>query len=341
MGKVKQISQKNIRAFLVIISVLVNFFCYSQDIHFSQYFASPLSLNPALAGQYEGDFRFMTNYKNQWVAVSKNSFKTFAASADAAIYKKKIFAGLSFFNDKAGDAKMGTNAIHLSLASKISLNDDNSLVAGIQTGWAQRSVDINGVTWDSQFDGKIFDNTLPSGETELPANYSYFDISSGVYWKCNVNNNVIVDAGVAAFHLNSPKQSYYGNGDRLHPKLAFHGSSEIKTQNKNYTYVPSFMILTQGATNEFNIGMMVRYNLGMDSKYTGINVSSNIFFGAYYRIKDAAILCFQYEYKNTFALGISYDVNLSKLRTASYFRGGGEISLSYKLFRPQKSMPRI
>jgi type IX secretion system PorP/SprF family membrane protein len=330
---------KRTRSLLVSCCMLITVICYSQDIHFSQYFSSPLILNPALTGQFEGDFRFTTNYKKQWTAISKNDFKTFASSIDAAVYEKKVFAGLSFYNDKAGDAMMKTNTVNFSLASKIIIDDANTLVGGIQLGWAQRSVDISAATWDNQYDGKNFNTSLPSGETIYPSTINYFDLSSGLYWQCTLNKKVKLDAGIGAFHLNRPRQSFYSENDRLHAKWTFHGSSEIKPdKNKNITYIPSLMILKQGAANEINIGMMAKYNLGMDSKYTGINISSNAVFGIFYRVKDAAILYFGYEYKNRSSIGFSYDINVSKLRTASTYRGGAELFLSYKMFRPKKAI---
>lgn len=332
--------QKQMRSLLVSIGILMNFTCFAQDIHFSQYFASPLLLNPALTGQFDGGFRFATNYKTQWSAVSRNNFKTFAASVDAPVYKNKFFAGLSFYNDKAGDSKMGTNSINLSLSTKIKLNDKNSLIAGLQTGWAQKSINLNGVTWDNQYDGNTFNNALPSGETNYPSNFSYFDISSGLYWRSEPSKTVKLNLGIASHHMSRPKQSYYGMADRLYVKWTLHGNAEFKpSKNKNYTYIPTFMILKQGPATEVNLGMMVKYNLGVDSKHTGINVSSNVVFGAFYRLRDAAVVYFRYEYKNIFSVGLSYDINLSKLRTVSYYRGGTEISLAYTFWKPKKTLP--
>jgi type IX secretion system PorP/SprF family membrane protein len=336
----KILTKEYIQAVFIIVHLFIITRAYSQDIHFSQYFSTPLILNPALTGQFEGDFRASTNYKRQWSPISQNSFKTFALSADAPVYKRQIFTGLYFYNDKAGDSKMGANSVNLSIASKINVGRKNTLIVGLQTGWTQRTIDLNGVTWDNQYNGRTFDPSLASGENQQVSNFHYFDISAGCYWKAVVNEFFNINAGIAGSHLNTPKQSFYKTGEELDAKWTFHGGSEIKFLNWNTTLIPSIMFLKQGAASEINLGMIAKYNLGLDSKYTSLNVSSNIFFGAFSRMKDAAILYFGYEYRNAYSMGISYDINVSKLRTASDFKGGTEIMLLYKFVNKHNQLSR-
>lgn len=312
---------------------LLPFSINSQDIHFSQYFSSPLILNPGLTGQFDGDYRLISNYKNQWGSVSDFPFETISVSTDKPFFKNKLAAGLLFYKDKAGDSKMGISQISFSLASRVAFDDKNSIATGIQSGWVQRSVDVSNLTWDMQYDGKIFNKSLFSGENTAPANFNYFDLSAGTYYKGIVSDLLSFNAGIAAFHLNMPKHSYFGSGDRLHVKWTFHGGAAIGFKNWNKTLLPTFMILKQGGASEINIGAAMKYNLGMDSKYTGINVSSNIIFGGYYRVKDAVIAYTRYDFKDIFSIGFSYDINLSKLRVASYARGGAEVFLSFTIRR--------
>ncbi len=315
----------------IILSAFLN--GYSQDIHFSQYFSSPLILNPGLTGQFDGDYRIISNYKNQWGSISGFPFETISVSTDKSFLKNKLSGGFLFYKDKAGDSKMGINQINFSLGSRVSFDDKNSISTGIQGGWAQRSIDVSNLTWDSQYDGKTFNKALFSGENTAPVNFNYFDINAGTYYKGVVNDLLSFNAGIAAFHLNNPKQSYFENKDKLHVKWTFHGGAAIGFKNWNKTLLPTFMILQQGGAREINIGVAMKYNLGMDSKYTGINVSSNIVFGGYYRLKDALIAYTRYDFKDIFSLGFSYDINLSKLRTASYSRGGAEVFLSFTIRR--------
>ena len=315
--------------FLHFTFYILHFTSFSQDIHFSQYFSCPLILNPALTGVYDSDFRLITNYKNQWGSATGFPYETISVSSDKSFWKNRLAAGVVFYKDKAGDSKMGINQTNFSLASKVPLDDKNMVSVGLQGGWAQRSIDISNLSWDTQYDGKAFNKTLPNGENTAPVNFNYFDLSAGAYYKGIVSDLLGLNGGIAAAHVNTPKQSYLGNSDKLHVKWTFHGGAAIGFKNWNKTLMPTLMILQQGASQEINIGAAMKYNLGMDSKYTGINVSSNITFGGYYRVKDAVIGYMKYDYKDYFSIGFSYDINLSKLRAATYSRGGAEVFLAF------------
>jgi len=317
---------------LVFVCLFLRSSCYAQDIHFSQFFSAPLILNPALTGSFKGKVRAVTNYRNQWTQAMGNNFETFSISVDAPVYKEKFFSGLYVYSDKSGDSKMISNSANLSLASRIALDYKNNLTFGINTGWVQKKIDLTQVTWNSQYDGNTFNGNLPSGENITSSSFSYVDFSAGVFWDSEVTKYLKLNGGISSFHINSPKQSFYGNGDKLYTKWVVHGSSEIGFKNSNITYIPTFMLLKQGPTNEFDIGIIAKYNLGFDSKYTGINKSSNILFGCFYRNKDAFNFYMGYDQKGRYAIGISYDINVSDLRQASYYQGGFEVCLLYKFY---------
>ena len=69
----------------------------AQDIHFSQFYFSPLSLNPANTGNYKGDYRLFGNYRSQWRDISK-AYNTFSAGGDFNIYpsNQNVSGGLIF-----------------------------------------------------------------------------------------------------------------------------------------------------------------------------------------------------------------------------------------------------
>src|SRR5687768_4152688 len=81
----------------------------AQDVHFSQFPLAPLFINPGNAGA-ENKIRGILNYREQWKSVA-SPYKTVGASFDMRIHESNsgFFAGgITFFSDKAGDAKMGT-----------------------------------------------------------------------------------------------------------------------------------------------------------------------------------------------------------------------------------------
>ena len=103
----------------IIILICVANVLKSQDIHFSQIQESPLWLNPANAGFFNGYVRSIANYRNQWASMG-NAFQTMAVSIDAVAFKTRknkayLGAGLFVFNDEAGVAKMGSTQAQLQI----------------------------------------------------------------------------------------------------------------------------------------------------------------------------------------------------------------------------------
>jgi type IX secretion system PorP/SprF family membrane protein len=319
----------------------------AQDIHFSQLTQMPLLLNPANAGMTH-DLMAVINYKDQWRSVSTNPFKTFNVSADMAYNKKKngsrLGVGLNVFSDKAGDGQMGTTTGQLHLSGVIALNDNSRLSAGIYGGFGQRSLTYDKLYWDNQYIGGSLDLSAPSMEPLTVANHTYADIGAGLAWYYGTGNNTIssndawnVTIGFAAQHLNKPVYTYYGNTDmRLPMKLIAHGNAEIGVKNYSLVLEPGYVVTIQGGHHEINTGMLVKYWMQEASVYTGRKKPAAIVLGGYYRFSDALNVVTAYE-MYPFRLGLSYDINLSNLTTASHARGGFEVSLRFMLADDGKS----
>ncbi|HHZ64359.1 MAG TPA: type IX secretion system membrane protein PorP/SprF [Flavobacteriales bacterium] len=321
-----------------------------QDIHFSQFYASEIMLNPAATGNFIGDQRAVVNYKDQWRSVA-NPYTTFAMAFDMRIFKQKISkgslgVGLTAFSDRAGDVNMGTSQINLLLGYNADLDEKNTLAAGIQGGVAQRSINNEAMQWGNQDDGKSgYDPTLSSGESSEFGNYTYGDFSGGIMWKYSSNQKTMTsndglkaNLGIAFFHINKPKGKFYTSTDeRLYSKLVMHGQALIGLKNTNMAIQPKILWLHQGPTNEILLGAMLRYRLKEASKYTGLIKETALSIGAYYRIKDAFIPAILFEISN-FSIGFSYDVNVSDLSKASNGRGGSEISLRFVNPNPFKAI---
>lgn len=310
----------------------------AQDIHFSQYYTLPINLNPGIAGFTECDYRVSSSYRNQWGSVT-TPFSTKFVSYDMSVWEAEngnsLGAGLSFFNDKAGTAAMGLTNINLSASYAFRISKKTVLSPGISAAWNQRSLNIGGLKWDNQYDGVSADPSLPSGEAGA-APYRYFDYATGVMLKTRVKKDEVFQFGLSALHLNMPRYSFGGTGDRLSIRYVGFTSYEKFLKEKNYI-VPSALIMKQGPAMEITAGLMYKIILGMDSKYTGENVSSYVMFGGAYRLKDAIVLSFYYDYKHKAGVGLSYDINLSGLSSVTTGRGGPEISLFYKGFLSERS----
>jgi len=322
----------------------------AQDIHFSQFYESPLTMNPALCGMFIGQCRAELNYKSQWGSAmgSGYGFNTMAASFEWHNIVKKWKTGylspaLSAYSDKSGDAKIGITEINLTLASGIKLDDNNALSAGLQGGWAQHSITTTALQWGTQYNP----NTTTGFDPDLPADpamgnsFHYYDFSGGLAWNYNSSNSDITsnnylraNAGLALFHINQPDQTFYGNYDpsaagvKLYMRWVAHAQVIFNVPNTNFGFVPAFVYYRQGPATETDLGMKVRYVLKQNSKYTGLIKGAALDLGAYYRVKDAVIPTLQMEL-GAYAIGISYDINVSYLNKATYGAGGFEISLHF------------
>jgi type IX secretion system PorP/SprF family membrane protein len=323
--------KENILFFLfVIFHVWKGSNIYSQDIHYSQFNSSPQNLNPAQTGLFNGDWRFAGNYRSQWSAIPV-PYKTFSLAADTRLktkFKNDVPAlGLVINNDKSGDSQFGTSQIFISgsYVKKLTSDSCHFVSVAIQPGITSKGFDVNKLTFDNQYDGDRYNAALTSGENFSKTRITYFDIGAGVAYLWKKNDRLKINFGVSAFHLNRPKESFFNNdGIRLDIKTTISGIAEIPVSAK-LGVLPSFMYQHQGKFNETLFGLFGKYYLKpLGESETAVSL------GGFYRFKDAFIMVANMDYRN-FTVGLSYDVNISKLIAATNRRGGFEISVIYIL----------
>jgi type IX secretion system PorP/SprF family membrane protein len=325
---------------------------FSQDIHFSQYNETPSLVNPALTGsQYV--MRASLNYKDQWGSVTV-PYRTYGASVEMKFkasswdkvdpyrtksYKKafnRLAGGLSFFGDKAGDGAMATNLVNLSLATYIKTGEFSMMSFGAQGGMVQKSVDFNKFVFSNQYNGSTYDKTPAIGEDYSSHNVMYADLSAGVLYRYDKeeqtigdNDQLMWDVGFAVAHINKPKQKFLIDSDeRLYTKFNVHGKLLMGIPHTSIGIAPSCFAQFQGPQKELLAGMMVKYYFKHDSKYTGYIRKSSGGIGIYYRNRDAVILSVLLE-MGQYAIGVSYDLNTSGLAEVSTLRGGPEVTIRF------------
>lgn len=328
----------------------MNYSLFSQDFHFSQFNENPLLINPALAGANQV-MRVSIGYRDQWSSVT-TPFTSYGLSFEARfkasnwdkvdpkrgmVFKKsagRMAGGITVYNDKAGDSKMGTLSTNLTYAMFFPLNKNSRLSLGLQGGFVQRKMDDTKLIYNSQYNGYTYDSNLPSGETYSRNSFMYGDLGSGIAYTYSreerslaANDQINANVGFAAFHLTRPNQNFTNaTADRLYVKYVFHGNLVFGIKNTLMGIAPSWLIQMQGASKEITAGTMLKYYIKDNSKYTGFLKRSSVGIGAYYRTGDAVITSLLIE-TGRFAVGLSYDVNLSKLTTVSKAKGGFEITL--------------
>ncbi len=324
-------------SFLFLLALLSNL--SAQDQHFTQFYASPLMLNPGLTGAFEGRYRVGTIYRDQWRRVLENPIRTFAVASDLRfdapgkhVYGDAIGLGLMFFTDKVNVVDFSTTQIALSLAFHKSLSSDNRqyLSLGVQGGLTQRNVNYESLEFQDEFDGST-GYVLPTGEVLPENNFSYPDLNVGLNYSARFGRTGAVFAGVAMHHVLSPEVSFYGKGtegEKLHRKLSAQLSANIPLGNTKTSLLPRVLFAQQGPHMQVNAGANFRTALG---KYG----SSALHLGGWLRPVrndeafglDAVVALVGIEFNNVL-FGLSYDLN-PKALSFGQRQGAFEISIAY------------
>lgn len=315
-----------------MISVLIAANVFAQDIHFSNYNAQPLVLNPALTGLNGCDWRVGANFKAQWLGVSEgNTYRTSSVFADFAMGKPTKFSnfggvGISLYSDQAGDLNYNTNKVDISFAYHLMLNKraTSSLSFGLQAGFAHRGFDQSRALF--AFDPITGDPILTSIENFDADTRFYGDASVGMLFSTSPRKNSNFFFGMAFHHVNQPNISSFNinrdASERMYMKYTFHTGGLIPF-NDQLGFMPGLMFVKQGPTYEANISAMMRY------KFSKVpTVKTAFYFGVMYRVEDALIAAVRADIKQ-FQIHFSYDLNMSKLTSASRANGGPEVALIY------------
>jgi type IX secretion system PorP/SprF family membrane protein len=326
---------KQLKVVVLTAMLLSGIAMHAQDAHFSQIYSTPLLVNPAMTGIFDGTFRLSNAYRAQWSSFG-DAYKTLHISADLPLsrsrFKNHYFgAGLMLVQDKAGAAKFSNTIIEGALSYTTSVDDgDNFIALGFRTGIDSREIDLTKATWDNQWNGDVFDPNRLSGETVPYQQRTYFDFTAGLMWYYIPDGRTNVCFGGSVAHLSSPDLSYTQVAkDILKTRILIHGSAELcMDANTTFWIVPRVFAQFQGNQSEILAGGYIKERLELKSKYT--NFRKDIFFsvGALYRVDDAIILSTRFEYSD-FGVGISYDFTVSELASMVGGTGGPEFSLYY------------
>jgi type IX secretion system PorP/SprF family membrane protein len=314
-----------IRVVLLAISLQLITRCFSQDIHFSQFFEAPLLRNPSLAGIFTGDLRIQTVYRDQWNSVT-TAYKTFSLNGEYKMPVGKgndfVTTGLQILHDRAGTISWVSTHVLPALNYHKSLSNESNryLSLGFMGGFVQRSFDRSKMTTNSQYDG------MGDGETLLNPRHTYLDAAVGMSYNSqmgeNPTNNFFL--GLAYHHLNKPKNTFYRNDSiELSPKWVASTGIRFSVTPASYLTIQADHS-RQGNFQETIAGALYGIKLGDDWDKPLYTIHGGVFM----RWNDALIPVIKLDY-TPFSLSFSYDINLSKLKTSSYGRGGFELAISY------------
>ncbi len=327
---------KNKISLFTLTGLLFAFTMHAQDLHFSQFFNSPLTTNPANTGFIpDADYRIGAHYRNQWSAVMTVPYKTTSIFGDAQLFRDKLETGWLgiggvLLSDVAGSGSLRSTKIYGSVAYHQQLGSSSLLSAGFNVGWANKRIDQSKLTFPDQFDGKFFDGKTFTNATLLNTSVSYMDVQAGMNYAYFPQENVYINAGYSIHHVNRPKETFFDdqtNAGRI-PMRHIGFLNAILKVNERVIINPNAYFTTQAKATELVFGLNGNYNLSETGE-------KQLVAGLYYRLGDAIAPMVGFETNNV-KFTFSYDATLSSLNKFNNYRGASEFSIVKKGFYPQR-----
>lgn len=300
----------------------------AQDVHFSQYYFSPLSQNPANTGNFKGEYRFFGNYRSQWRDISR-AYNTFSAGGDMNFYPKNVnlSGGLIVLNDKSGGNLSLTKilpsaAIHRKIAGF-------NLHGGLQAGVVIKSIDFYANSFPNQMNWNkgLFDNTLPNNESNVVQRHTYIDVNLG-FAASKRFGKLEPEFGVAMFHLTKPKDSFLSDDNRLPIRQAYNVGLNYYLNEVFILRGHSLMGYTTKAS-DWVTGVQIEYILSQNDFFTNSVFAGFMWRDGLKRNTDAGIVTAGLNYSH-YTIGFSYDLTFSQLKTATGGKGAFEIAFIYR-----------
>lgn len=306
----------------------------AQDVSFTQQFANPLRLNPAMMGG-NNDLRAILNYRSQWGAVN-NGYTSTSFTFLYPIFlkpdlwtkdegsKSKLDIGLNVFHDKIGlYDKVGafnTLDIQLSVGYGLRISKSHFLALSLSGGFVQKYLDVN-QTFDEQYVNGSYNASNPSGETVLNQQAMYGDVGFGAMWSYFPEKGKFnVYAGMSGFHLNQPNETFVNRNSTLPIRFSFQAGVKF-IGDGIVDFTPNLIVNTQNGVTQLIAGLLTDFRIGKSSKFV---------LGMWYRQKDAIAFQVGFEHKS-FIFGYSYDFSHADITSAISRLSTHEFVLAYKL----------
>ncbi|MFN8276970.1 MAG: PorP/SprF family type IX secretion system membrane protein [Chitinophagales bacterium] len=325
---------------LIPFLVIWCFAVQAQDIHYTQFYNSPLTTNPALTGLVNGTYRVGVHYRNQWFSGVNNGFFKSPYQTPSVFFDMpiKVFKhdnigiGAIIYGDFAGAGAMNTYSFMISGSYIKSLGKDHNhqLSAGFQVGYSQLRVNSGDLHWSSQFQNNEYNSQLPSGIAMAP-NKGYINLNVGLMYYGKIIPKLDLYFGGMVANTTTPKYNLSSADAKRDLMLRWNlsGGLDIKlTKNNRFHLLPSVFFMSQSTADQLNAGLGLGYDIKQDVNFT---------LGGYARANnlankdvqaDAGIAYMGLDIKG-FKIGASYDFTASKFKNAGPGVGGLEISLMY------------
>lgn len=322
---------------LFIILIGLAHFGYSQDMRLSLYDASQMTLNPAMTGVFDADYRLHVQYRTQWRSVNYRPYQSMLASFDMPFKNTKWSIGVQLTNFRAGAGNFSTTQglISTSYNTAIDKNKNHGFTFGVQAGVMQKSLEYELLSFNNQYsynNGGHFDQTIANNENFGAQSTWSPVVNVGVmyyYAKQQARFNPFV--GISAFNLLNPKETFFDQNNRLPIRTFVNLGTRINITETFYL-IPKVLLQFQRKFSEQTVAVDMGYFLKNSDVY--------LLAGVVHRINDAMVVTGGVKFNN-FILKMAYDINVSKLSNISTGRGGFEIALTYLPRKSDKSSTKI
>lgn len=306
----------------------------AQDVHFSQYFTSPMTLNPGLTGLTQKDYRLAANYRTQWGVVNSAPYTTATISYDMASMRGQFangdylgFGVLGLF-DKAGSGNLQNITIGLSAAYHKSFGVDkqHTISLGVQGALVQKSIDQSKLTLEDMYNSSTGSFSLVTGDMLSNKDLTHPDFAAGLIYSGRVSEHASIFGGLSVYHLARPIETYLGGKLQLYRRYAAYAGTQMDLNDRTVFY-GSTLLQLQGPYTSIMAGGAVGFvlNPGYDKEYSKASI---FYLGGWYRYGDAVIPYVGFEWAKA-QIGLSYDANLSGFTPATKGNGAMEISLIF------------
>lgn len=316
-----------------IIACLLSLAAMGQDPQFSQFYAAPMYLNPALTGN-TAHSRATLNYRSQWHGVS-SGFDTYAIAYDRNVSSSNSAFGLMAVHDVAGPNALKFTKVQLSYAWKARVGMRSHLRAGIGFGMVNRSYDPSSFLFADQ----VIRDSPVSIEMLEASQVIYPDVSAGLIY-----SNRAWWGGISLKHLNRPQQSVLPNGNvRLPTRTSIHGGfrkalDRRKLHSSNAILILATQYKFQGKWDQLDLGTYLQFeHITVGLWYRGLPFIKPDDAGPFHQ--DAIIFMMGYRINNSWRFSYSYDATISELGVRS--GGANEIALVHEWGRKKKPKYRI
>ncbi len=322
----------------MLLAMLVSFDGTAQDFHLSQYEASPMLMNPAMTGQFKGDYRATLHYRTQWSSIVTKPFRSTAASFDSKVNDFKF--GGYIYHTMAGAGTFASLSFVLSGAYdfKLPSKPHNHFVAGLQLGGINKSINPSSLTFEDQYDasnGGTFSNS--TAETYTASSAFLPEVNLGfLYQYTNTNKRLNPFIGASAMHITEPNEGLMSAESKLPMRINIHPGVKVHI-SKKFSVLLDALAMQQENVDELMFGVKGEYQFENSDAVATFGITRRTH-------KDAVISHLALKYKK-FQYRFSYDVNTSGLDELSNNRGGFELSITYissKINKtPKRSCPDL